>query len=107
MKASRRSRIAAARSDVVKVTNTPFRRISAAAAAADAKWADGVGQHVDVDGDVHVYQVDVMVEVHVMSTKQAWGQVMATQQGIVRVHQHEQTITVQLEGQATRQHSPA
>jgi anti-sigma B factor antagonist len=32
---------------------------------------------------------------------------MATQQGIVRVHQYEQTITLQLEGQATRQHSPA
>jgi anti-anti-sigma factor len=32
---------------------------------------------------------------------------MATQQGIVRVHQYAQTVTFQLEGQATMHHSPA
>jgi len=32
---------------------------------------------------------------------------MATQRGMVRVHQHDQTITFQLEGQATMQQSPA
>jgi sigma-B regulation protein RsbU (phosphoserine phosphatase) len=34
-------------------------------------------------------------------------QIMATQQGRVRVYQHDQTITFQLEGQATMHHSPA
>jgi anti-anti-sigma factor len=32
---------------------------------------------------------------------------MAAQQGIVRVHQHAQTVTFQVEGQATMHHSPA
>jgi anti-anti-sigma factor len=32
---------------------------------------------------------------------------MATQPGSVRVHQHDHTITFQLEGQATMHHSPA
>ncbi|HJY82173.1 MAG TPA: STAS domain-containing protein [Candidatus Binatia bacterium] len=32
---------------------------------------------------------------------------MAAQQGSVRVHQHDQTVTFQVEGQATMHHSPA
>lgn len=32
---------------------------------------------------------------------------MTTPQGRVRVHQHEQMVTLQIEGQATMQHSPA
>jgi anti-anti-sigma factor len=32
---------------------------------------------------------------------------MTARQGRVRVHQHEQTVTLQIEGQATMQHSPA
>jgi anti-anti-sigma factor len=32
---------------------------------------------------------------------------MAAQQTIIRVHQHDQTITLQIEGQATMKHSPA